>query len=188
VTRIARLRITLEDITPPIWRCLEVPEELTMAQLSDVICAALGWSNTHLHEFAAGKRRIVMADPDGDEPAALGHEDETGLQLASLLASGARKLTYLYDFGDNWRHRLEVEERLSADPVQRYPRGTAGERAAPPEDCGGVWGYEHLLEVLADPACAEYVELREWCPYFDAEEFDLAAADEAVRTPPGYWE
>jgi hypothetical protein len=188
VAEIARIKVTIEGIRPPIWRRLEVPVEMSMAHLSDVILAAFGWSNSHLHEFEVGGRRIGMRDPDGDEPSLRGFEDETGVELADVLVGGARSLTYIYDFGDDWKHRLVVEEVHDADPGLAYPRCTAGRRSAPPEDCGGTWGYEHLLEVLADPGHEEYAELRERCPYFDPEEFARAAADEAVRNPPEYWE
>jgi hypothetical protein len=216
MTEIARLKVTLQGIRPPIWRRLEVPVDLSMARMSDVILAAFGWSNSHLHEFEvgkrmqAGRRRIGMPDlddedvlpPTDDELAALFPwlaaesarlyfspplEDEGRLRLAELLASEQR-LHYIYDFGDNWRHAVSIEAIFPAEIETAYPRVTAGRRSAPPEDCGGVSGYKHLLAVLADPGDEEYAELRQWCPCFQPEEFDLAAADEAVRHPPAYWE
>jgi Plasmid pRiA4b ORF-3-like protein len=207
--KIARLKVTVKDIRPPIWRRLEVPLDFTFARLSDVILAAFGWTNSHLHEFELGRRRIGMPDPDEADwaraaPEELHHlfpqldpqraglvvppslEDEARVTLAQGLASAVRRFLYRYDFGDDWRHLVQVEEVREAEAALTYPRCTAGRRAAPPEDCGGVWGYAHLLEVLADPAHDEYAELRDWCPYFQPEEFDLAAADEAVRHPPEY--
>ncbi len=115
-------------------------------------------------------------------------EDEARVTLAQGLASGERRLLYRYDFGDDWRHLVQVEDVREAEATLTHPRCTAGRRAAPPEDCGGVWGYRHLLEVLADPAHDEYADLRNWCPCFEPEEFDLAAADEAVRHPLEYWD
>lgn len=218
MTEIARIKVTLQGIRPPIWRRLEVSTETTMAHLSDVIQAGFGWTNSHLHEFEVGKRseagcrRIGMPDLGADDgllpttdaelaelfpwlaaaqarllfPPPL--EDEATVSLAAALEGGLRKLTYTYDFGDNWKHLLQVEKLQDADSSLLYPRCTAGRRAAPPEDCGGLWGYEHLRAVLADPSHEEYAELREQHPYFDPEEFDLAAADAAVRNPPAYWE
>jgi hypothetical protein len=207
MAEIARIKVTLKGIRPPIWRRLEVPVEMSMARLSDVVLAAFGWSNSHLHEFAVGGRRIGMPDPDDWQPplrlldwppadAALDLdltglpplEDEATVDLVAALAGGLRKFTYTYDFGDDWKHLLAVEDVHAAEASHVYPRCIAGRRSAPPEDCGGVWGYEHLLEALADPGHEEHAELRERHPFFDPEEFDLAAADAALRNPPGYWE
>jgi hypothetical protein len=208
VAQVARLKVTLKGIRPPIWRRLELPLNLTMASVSDVIVAAFGWSNSHLHEFTIGRRRIGRPDPDDvrlplrllNSPfAAAGAdlvglfarpplEDESRIDLRAALAAGVRTFSYTYDFGDDWQHLVTVEAILPAERRFLYPRCTAGRRACPPEDCGGVWGYEHLLEVLADPSHEEYAELREQYPYFDPKAFDLAAADEAVRNPPEYWE
>ena len=216
--QIARLKVTLNGIRPPIWRRLEVPLEFTFRELSDVILAAFGWTNTHLHQFEVGKRLQpgqrsigmpdVLDEDEGDflpptdaelarlfpglpkEEARLFFppplEDETRVTLADVLTSGQR-LLYLYDFGDDWRYAVLVEAILSAEKETVYPRVTAGRRAAPPEDSGGVWGYEHLLTVLAEPTQEEDAELLDWLrdqyPYFAPEEFDLAAADEAGARP-----
>ena len=208
--KIARLRVTMEGIRPPIWRRLEVPIEFTFAQLSGVILAAFGWSNYHLHEFEVGRRRIGMPDEDDWQAPVLSPEmlpagvkidpkladlfssppleDEATVRLASVLESGVGRFVYRYDFGDDWQHLVRVEGLLPAQGDVTYPRCTAGRRSAPPEDCGGLPGYEHLLEVLADPAHGEYAELREWTPDFEPEEFDLAAADRAVKDPRGFWD
>ena len=115
-------------------------------------------------------------------------EDENALTLAQVLAGDVKRFVYTYDLGDDWKHVIQLEAVLPAEEHLIYPRCTAGRRCCPPEDCGGVWGYEHLVEVLADPTHDEYAELRDWCPNLQPEEFDLAAADEAVRHPPQYWE
>ena len=198
VAEIARLKVTLKGIRPPIWRRLEVPVEMSLARLSDVILAAFGWTNSHMHEFAVGQRRIGMPDADDWQPPArppaaalFGRpplEDEATIDLAAVLVSRLRRLTYTYDFGDNWQHLVQVEEFQHRAASRVYPRCTAGRRSAPPEDCGGVCGYEHLLAVLADHGHEEHAELRAWCPSFDPQEFDLAAADAAVRQPPEDWQ
>jgi hypothetical protein len=209
---IARLKVTLQGIRPPVWRRLEVPLDFSFAQLSGVILAAFGWTNSHLHQFEVGKRiqagqrSIGRLDPDEDDflpptDAELARlfpslakeqarlffspplEDESKVTLAAVLASGQR-LLYLYDFGDDWRHTVLVEAILPTEKGTAYPRVTAGCRSAPPEDSGGVWGYEHLVAVLADPTHEEYGELRERYPYFQPAEFDHAAANERVRGTP----
>lgn len=213
---IVRIKVTLKEIRPPIWRRIELPLELTFGDLSNILQAAFGWTNSHLHEFEIGRRhqlgqrRIGLPEMEEEffappDDAALAElfpgvaleqarllvdpplEDEQLVTLGQALDSQTKRLTYTYDFGDNWRHDVAIEAVLPAEPQTAYPRVVAGRRAAPPEDCGGVSGYEELCEVLSDPTCEEYVELRQWCPDFAPEAFDLAAADQAVRRPPEHW-
>ncbi len=208
VAQVARIKVTLKGIRPPIWRRVEVPLDLSLARFSDVILAAFAWSNSHLHEFTVGQRRIGRPDPGERRPALrllnsafaaaaddlvglFAHaplEDETHLDLAAVLAAGVRTFSYTYDFGDDWQHLLRVEAILPAAVGLSYPRCMAGRRSCPPEDCGGVWAYEHLLQVFADPNHEEYAELREQYPHFEPAAFDCTAADQAVRNPPEYWE
>jgi hypothetical protein len=207
VSGIARLTVTLQGIRPLVWRRLEVPAAFSFTELSAVILAAFGWTNSHLHEFEVGPQRIGMPDRHGgavpivSDPldgvlAQVGIdlglrvspslEDEAAVALSDLLHRGVRSFTFIYDFGDDWRHLVTVEELQCAEEGVSYPRLVSGRHACPPEDCGGLPGYEHLIAVLADPGCKEYAELRSWCPSFDPEELDLVAADEAVRHPTEY--
>ncbi|WP_170161123.1 plasmid pRiA4b ORF-3 family protein [Methylocaldum marinum] len=173
------LRITLSNIDPPIWRRLLVTDDLTFAQLHKVIQAAMGWEDYHMHEFEAGKVRVGDATPDpfgpGSVPRLL---SEKKTRLSDVLGN-RRKFRYWYDFGDDWWHEIAIEKRLPDDGLG--PRLLAGERACPPEDCGGPWGYANLLEILADPGRPEYEELREWAGDFEPERFDLEAAAKAVQ-------
>jgi hypothetical protein len=188
VAEIARIKVTIQGIRPPIWRRLEVPSTISLADLSEVILAAFGWSNTHLHEFLAAERRIGSPDPgDGQAATSPGLRDEARVTLGDLLATGLRRLSYTYDFGDEWKHSLLIEKLLAEDDTLTYPRCTAGRRAAPPEDCGGTFGYQDLLSALGDPDSPAHAELRDHYPFFDPEEFDLAAADRAVRNPASFW-
>ena len=210
-TEIARLKVTLKDIRPPIWRRIEVPLSYSFRQLSDVIVAAFGWSNSHLHEFEIGKRMepgersIGMAEELDDFPRFFGPpvEDDRMVGLAGVLERGGR-LIYSYDFGDGWEFSVLVEELSSAAEGTVYPRVTNGRRSAPPEDCGGVWGYEEILTALAGRAVAGGVGdgenagdaeeagrlewLREQFPYFSPEAFDLDTVNEWVRCPEPFWE
>lgn len=210
-TEIARLKVTLKDIRPPIWRRIEVPLIYSFRQLSDVIVAAFGWSNSHLHEFEMGKRMdpgercIGMTDALDDFPRFFGPpvEDDRTVGLAGVLDRGVR-LIYRYDFGDDWELNVLVEDVSPAAEGTIYPRVTHGRQSAPPEDCGGVWGYEEILTALAGRAVAGGVGddenagddeetgrlewLREHFPYFSPEEFDLDTANEWVRHPEPFWE
>jgi len=174
--QLLHVRVALDGITPPVWRQLVVPDNLTFAQLHRVIQVAFGWEDCHLHQFEAGDRNIGMLDPDGFDPTEV-IEDERFVRLANAL-DGRRTFRYWYDFGDDWWHEIVVEERVPDDGTSA--RLLAGARACPPEDCGGPYGYVELCETLADPTHPDHAEMREWAGKFDPERFDLDAAARAV--------
>jgi Plasmid pRiA4b ORF-3-like protein len=122
-----------------------------------------------MHVFVDGSSEYGLADPE------LGHQDERKATLGRLLEREGERIRYTYDFGDSWEHEIVVEKVLTAEPDVRYPRCLAGKGACPPEDCGcvRVGGYEHLREVLADPADEEH----EWLGLQTAAEFDPARFD-----------
>lgn len=170
VGSVYQLKVTLLDTKPPIWRRVLVDGASTLDHLHEVIQAAFGWWGYHLHDFEDGRTRYAVPDPDDDwgPPS----RDERGTRLDSIAGEGS-KLTYTYDFGDNWRHRIVVEEILRPDASITVPACTGGRRACPPEDCGGPWGYRELLDVLADPTHPEHREQLEWIGRpFDPEAFD----------------
>jgi len=173
-TQIYQLNIRLRDVRPPVWRRVQVPGELTLAELHKVIQTVMGWTNSHLHEFDIDGVRYGVPDPDWDEPETL---DESKVKLSQLVRedSGFR---YTYDFGDDWHHDVTVENVHVPEPGTRYPCCVAGRRACPPEDVGGPWGYEEFLAALADPTHDEHAHWMEWAGGgFDAGDFDVAAAD-----------
>jgi Plasmid pRiA4b ORF-3-like protein len=142
----------------------------TLDHLHEVIQAAFGWWNSHLHEFEVGRIRYGIPDPDEDwgEPP----RDERRTRLDAIASVGS-SFRYTYDFGDGWEHRVVVEKVLPADIASALPACIDGRRACPPEDCGGTSGYRELLEVLADPSHPEHDERREWLGReFDPEVFD----------------
>jgi Plasmid pRiA4b ORF-3-like protein len=169
------LKITLRGLRPPVWRRVRVPGDITLGRLHQVIQAAMGWQDYHLHEFEIGDRRY--GEPDDDPLPGDAHTyNESNVKLGALADRGARRFRYLYDFGDGWEHEIVVEKALPLDPAQQYPSLITGKRACPPEDCGGVYGYLRLLKVLADPADEEHPELREWAgDDFDPEHLDPEA-------------
>jgi hypothetical protein len=108
--------------------------------------------------------------------------DERGVKLSQIASGEGFTFRYEYDFGDSWLHNLVVEGVLGPEPGQRYPVCVEGERACPPEDVGGVWGYEMFLEAIGDPGHPEHERFLEWIGgEFDAEEFDLDAVNAALR-------
>lgn len=167
------LKIGLRGARPPIWRRIEVPSSIPLDQLSALIQAAFDWDGYHLWVFETERSEFGVPDPE------LGHRDAAKVTLRSVAPRPGAKLRYVYDFGDDWQHDITVEAVAPATPDGHYPRCTGGRRAAPREDCGGVWGYADLLETLADPEHPGHAERLEWLGLDSAADFDPAAFDVA---------
>ncbi len=167
-----QIKVALLWTKPPIWRRLLIPSSMTFEQLHYVLQTAMGWDNSHMHEFSAGRRRIGEPDlSDGfmGEPQA---ESEHTARLCDVLKRAGAKMTYTYDFGDGWEHSIVLEKRLPPDPDAVYPICLDGRLACPPEDCGGIPGFYRLLDVLANPKHKEHDEMRDWVGgHFDPEAF-----------------
>lgn len=175
-TKIFELSVVLQNVRPPVRRRVQVPGEITLAELHQVLQLAMGWTDSHLHEFDVAGTRYGSQDPDFglDEVA-----DETKVKLFRLVGEGDQ-LEYVYDFGDGWAHTVTVEKVLAIEAGVRYPRCVSGRRACPPEDVGGPWGYGEFLGAIADPEHAEHAEFLDWVGGgFDPEAFHTAEADEA---------
>ena len=176
---IVRLHIHLLDVRPAVWRQIEIRANAKFWALHVAIQNAMGWTDSHLHDFelpnADGGEPtwIGMPDPDGDEWRDV-HADYDE-PLERWIHDAGEIFFYNYDYGDGWRHEVKVEAIEAAPPRVRYPRCPAGERACPPEDVGGVGGYETFLEAMADPRHEEHEMYREWIGReFDPERFDPA--------------
>ncbi|GAA1022080.1 MULTISPECIES: plasmid pRiA4b ORF-3 family protein [Amycolatopsis] len=173
-----QVKLALRDVTkPPVWRRLEVPADLDLGQVHEVIQIAMGWDNCHLHAFSAGGAQYGIPDPD------LGHADERAVRLSQLLAEAGDRLGYAYDFGDGWEHELTLEEILPAEAGTTGPICTVGEGACPPEDCGGPYGYQELKAILADPGDDEHEGMLGWLGLASPADFDPHAfsAEDANR-------
>jgi hypothetical protein len=168
--QIATLRVELLDTDPLIWRQVEVPTSISLKTLHNVIQAAMGWFDMHLWEMRLGKQTfgLPMDEDWGAEPRI----DGAKVRLSQILGQRKTVIDYIYDFGDSWEHRLTLSDVRFADPGVAYPRYTARERSAPPEDCGGVPGYYAALEARADPRHPEHADIVEWLDGYDPEEFD----------------
>jgi hypothetical protein len=172
VDSVLQVKISLLGTSkPPVWRRLLIPATIRLDRLHHVIQAAMGWQDCHMHAFADGSCEYGPADPE------LGHRDERKTTLDRLLKRQGERIRYTYDFGDSWEHEIVVEKVLAAEPGARHPVCVAGNGACPPEDCGGVWGYEHLREVLADPADEEHEEMLQWLGLQTDAELDPARFD-----------
>lgn len=169
---IYQLKIALRGLRPPIWRRVLVPSDIRLDALHHVLQATMGWSNSHLHAFTFDDRVFGEIDPSyGND---LEMENERRFKLSTLIKEPGARFFYEYDFGDSWEHAVTLEATLPADPAIEYPICIKGKRACPPEDCGGVWGYMNLLEILSDPSHEEHRAMSEWAGTdLDPEEFDL---------------
>jgi len=171
------LRIELLYVEPTVWRRFVVPSETKLPKFNRMLEAVMGWEGYHLHMVEIADLRIGQPDEDDDDVI-----DERRITVKQLLPRVGSPVRWAYDFGDNWQHDVVVEAIEEPSPDARYPICTGGERACPPEDCGGVGGYEDLREVLADPAHDEYEHLREWAGAgFDADAFDQIAVTKRLR-------
>lgn len=170
-----QLRVTLKDSHPPIWRRLHVRGDITLSRLHRVLQIAMGWTDSHLHQFRVGARYYGVPDREFGDSETL---DERRIQLNQIAQTDKARFIYEYDFGDSWEHEIVVEKIFKPEHALQHPICLAGKRACPPEDVGGVWGYEHFLQVIRDPKDPEHEELLEWIGgEFDPDTFDLEAVN-----------
>lgn len=172
-----QLKIQLTGIEPPIWRRVVVPATIALDKLHQVIQATMDWTDSHLHEFEIADCRYGIPDPDWDDSTL----SDKRVTLANALAD-KKTFRYVYDFGDDWEHRIKVEKVLPPDDSLRHPVCVDGANACPPEDVGGIYGYAHFLEALADPDHPEHPEMLEWYgDEFDPTAFDLARVNQRLQ-------
>jgi hypothetical protein len=173
-----QLRVELDDVTPTVWRRIMVPTGVRMARLHDMIQAAMGWTNSHLHAFTVGDARVGMCFDDYPE----GEIDEQTVTVLQTLR-GRKRFTYEYDFGDGWEHTITVEAELRTLHALKFALCHAGENACPPKDSGGPGGFEYFLEVLADPKHEEHENFVRWNDgdTFDRTTFDLIEVNAALQ-------
>ncbi len=172
-----QLHVQLQGIHPPIWRRIVVTDTRTLAQLHWIIQLAIGWTNSHLHQFTI--EGVHYSDPSFELDEDFDDwKDANALTLGKLTKRAGRQFSYEYDFGDSWRHDIMVEAITPIMKGEAPLRCLAGERACPPEDCGGIGGYELLKTELRD---LTHLECNSWLLWlgggFDAEGFDVAGAD-----------
>lgn len=176
-----QFKIQLEGITnPPVWRRLLVPEHFTFLRLHTALQETFGWKNSHLFQFSpkgfGSKPVIGLVFPDPMDETEMDTVDAAQLQLQEIFQTPLQRYSYTYDFGDDWTHRLTLEQ-ITPEKLLRA-QCLEGAGACPPEDCGGAWGYENLKNILADPKHPEYREYRRWLglrrnEQWDAGKFDL---------------
>ena len=203
--QVHEIKITLCGSKPPIWRRVAVPSDMCLSDLHYVIQIVMGWTNSHLHQFvvrnakpkpAADELRKLSQNEQRDKLEQLMNrerrisdlrfelddiEDERKVKLSELAPVVKNKFIYEYDFGDGWDHTIEVVKIGPPAEGVKYPVCLAGKFACPPEDCGGIWGYYEMLEVIKDPKHKDYKDTLEWMgDDFDPECFDLKKINAAL--------
>lgn len=177
-TSVYQLKITLCDSHPPIWRRILVSGSVNLFKLHQVIQIAMGWTDSHLHQFVIDGEFYGLPSAEDWMPMI----DERKFTLEQIAPSIKRKFVYEYDFGDSWRHNIIVENITLPTPNEKYPQCIKGKRACPPEDVGGIFGYEDLLGALQDEGHEEHGAYLEWLGEgFDPAALDLVAINQELR-------
>lgn len=174
-----QLHVELDGVRPKVWRRLLVPITVELSRLHVMLLWGTGWDGGHVHEFVFAGANYAAVEPLADLPE--GVLDEENVPLREALGR-SRKFIYVYDYGDNWQHKVTVEKIVTLDaPISRAVC-VAGENACPPQDVGGAPGYEEFLEALADPSHPEHEALTKWIGrQFDPKAFDLAEVNSRLN-------
>ena len=160
---IYQFKVALEGISPKIWRCIQVPSNYTFFEFHNAIQCAMGWYNCHLHRFdvdSVDGERIVIGPYDVIQMDGDGIHESKAI-IKDYFTKSNNVAVYEYDFGDSWCHKITFEKEIPQGSNAKYPICIDGKNACPPEDCGGVWGYKHLIEVLKDTSHPDYDDLLE---------------------------
>ena len=157
---IALIRVQLDDMEPAIWRRFAAPTSITLKGLHELIQAAMGWQDCHLWQFDIGSSRYGNPDPDYETHPPT--QRASGTKLAALIARGDLTFNYVYDFGDNWRHTVQIEGVKPAQPAASHPQFIDGVRCCPPEDVGGTSGFGDFLDAVTKPRHRERRTMLDW--------------------------
>ena len=177
---ICQLKITLKGSKPPIWRRILVAGDVSLAKLNVILQRVMGWTDSHLHLFTIHGRDYGVPNRELDFGQRM--LSEKRVRLLEVVYGEKDRFLYEYDFGDSWTHQIRLEKIILREEGKHYPVCVAGQRACPPEDCGGIWGYENFLEAIQDAEHPEHEETIEWIGGgFDAEEFNLDAVNQRLR-------
>ena len=174
-------KIQLRGLSKPaVYRKLKVPENMTFDRFHTAIQNTFGWHNCHLYEFSAMSSgshfQIEIPHPDNEGDSF----DSRKVKLKEIFKHEKQTFTYIYDFGDDWIHKITLEKITPEKIIRTYCIGGKGK--CPPEDCGGIHGYQQFLEIINNPKDPEYKEMREWAwlskgKEWDVNEFDLEKAN-----------
>jgi len=179
-TSIYQIKVTLNDSKPPIWRRVLVPDSISLHQLHTILQIVMGWTNSHLHQFIIDDE--YYGEPEEEDGYSEELKNEKRHRLNQFVTRKGFKFIYEYDFGDSWEHTVHIEAILPIEKGGKYPICLEGKRACPPEDIGGVWGYDDFLKTISNPKDPEYEEMMEWYGEdFDPEFFDMEDINLGLR-------
>jgi hypothetical protein len=189
---IYQFKVRLKEIEPEIWRRIVVPASYSFWDLHVAIQDSMGWSDYHLHAFR-------VKNPETNKIDAIGIPDDEAIgdgviflagwetPIANYFVKPGDEAEYEYDFGDDWEHVVFLEKIDEIKPKTKYPKCIDGNRACPPEDCGGPGGYEDMLTIMLDENHEQHEEIIEWLGgIFNPEEFD--PKDIKFDNPKKRWE
>ncbi|MBI4457309.1 MAG: plasmid pRiA4b ORF-3 family protein [Acidobacteria bacterium] len=176
-TEVYQFKISLQGLEPAIWRRIQVPGNYTFWDLHVAIQDPMGWLDYHLHLFRmlnpATRKEESIGIPDEEEDLDLEISPGWEREISNYFSMENPAAEYQYDFGDNWLHDVTLEQILCREINVKYPKCVGGQRACPPEDCGGIWGYQEFLEAISNPTHEEHERMLEWVGgSFDSERFD----------------
>ena len=186
------LKITLQGSSkPPIWRKIKLSEDTTFEDLHYIIQESFGWENSHLAEFTPkgfGSYPVISVssigfffdnhDDDTSDPKTfpMGDKyDAEDIKLKDYFKKPKQKMVYIYDFGDNWTHIIELVE--ITDEKQDYPVCVSGKGSNLTEDCGGIWGFYNMVEAVNDPNHPDHEDVMDWLDMEEGEKWDLNKFD-----------
>ena len=168
-----QIKAVLLETEPPIWRRFVVPSGVTLHRLHLILQDVIGWTNSHLYRFRIETDEYGEPHPD-NEFSELDFKNSRQTKIEQVVTKEGSTFQYEYDFGDSWNHKLLVEGISEGEPGKQYPVCLAGERACPPEDCGGTYGYADLLEIMKNPNDEQYQDIMTWLGgHFAPEAFDI---------------
>ncbi|NOY49079.1 MAG: plasmid pRiA4b ORF-3 family protein [Chlorobi bacterium] len=182
-TKTYQIQIGLKGSKPKIWRRILVPSDLLLSDFHKIIQTTMGWTNSHLHQFIKNRTFYLQRMADDDLWDDLDNVDYSKMKISDLLKKEKDKIIYEYDFGDSWEHDIILEKIEKNGVNEIIPTCLTGKNNCPPEDCGGIWGYSNLLEILKHPEHEEYEEYVEWLGgEFDPKYFDKNEINKMLKT------
>ncbi len=177
--QIYQIHISLQGSKPKIWRRVLIKPDITLVDFHRIIQTVMGWSNSHLHQFEKGHDSYSPEEFEVEDT-----QNSRKVKLNSLLKKENDKIKYEYDFGDSWMHDIILEKVLPVDKTMQIPSCVNGKGNCPPEDCGGIWGYEDIKTILSNPKHKQFEETMEWIGNeFDPDYFDKKEINEMLKYP-----
>jgi hypothetical protein len=174
-----QIKIVLTDVEPSVWRRLMLDPDITLRDFHKIIQTAMGWTNSHLHQFEVGRDFYAPKEFEVE-----GANNSNTKKLSSILNKEGVHIKYEYDFGDGWMHDITLEKIGQENKLIEIPCCMDGHGKCPPEDCGGTHGYRNLKKVIADPEHEEFEDTMEWLGgEFDPNYFDMQEVNDMLRSP-----